>query len=178
MKRILEPEVMQTIEEVEAFDKIATKVGWALHNPVVKLFLSMIEAKHQSISVLDIGTGTASVPLKIIEKRKDLKIYGLDFSANMLKTALEKINPLISKNIILIQADAKRLPFKNHCFDAVISSNFFHHLASPLPVLEEINRVVKTDGLVLIRDMIRPPARFILNLLVWVVAYFIVMTQL
>lgn len=132
----------------------------------------MIEAKLQSISLLDIGTGTASVPLKIMEKRKDLKIYCLDFSANMLKTASEKINPLISKNIILIQADAKRLPFKNHCFDAVISSNFFHHLSSPFKVLEEINRVVRTDGLILIRDMLRPPAKLIVNLLVAVVSLF------
>lgn len=185
MKRILEPEVMQSLEEVMAFEKIVSKTGWVLHNPFVKLFLNLIEAKdqskHQLTSVLDIGTGTACIPLKIIEKQsmieakhqsRSMKIYGLDFSANMLKTALEKINPLISKNIILIQADAKRLPFKNHCFDAVISSNFFHHLSSPSPVLEEINRVVKTDGLILIRDLLRPPAKLILNLLVAIVSLF------
>lgn len=131
--------------------------------------------------MLDIGTGTASVPLKIIEKQsmieaklqsRTMKIYGLDFSANMLKAASAKVNPLISKNIILIQVDAKRLPFKNHCFDAVISANFFHHLSSPFKVLEEINRVVKTDGLILIRDMLRPPGKLIVNLLVAIVSLF------
>jgi ubiquinone/menaquinone biosynthesis C-methylase UbiE len=85
----------------------------------------------------------------------------------MLKVAEQNVTEAGFKDkIILLQADARNIPFENKFFDFVISTEMLHHLADPVPVLKEMKRVVKDTGTIIIRDLIRPPTEFILNLYV------------
>ena len=45
-----------------------------------------------------------------------------------------------------VQADAARLPFPDHCFDAVISNHSLEHMDALGSVLQEVGRVVRPDG--------------------------------
>ena len=49
-----------------------------------------------------------------------------------------------------VQADAEVAPFKDDCFDAVICSELLEHVADPIAVLQEINRVLRQHGTLLI----------------------------
>jgi ubiquinone/menaquinone biosynthesis C-methylase UbiE len=53
--------------------------------------------------------------------------------------------------------EARRLPFADGAFDLVISNSLLHHLADPTAVLDEVARVVRPGGRVLLRDLRRPP---------------------
>lgn len=44
-------------------------------------------------------------------------------------------------------ADGARLPFKEACFDAVVCLEVLEHVAEPTQVMQEISRVLKSDGL-------------------------------
>ena len=46
--------------------------------------------------------------------------------------------------------DGKKIPFQNNKFDSVISNQVFEHVFNPDQFLRELNRVLKTDGLLLI----------------------------
>jgi len=51
-------------------------------------------------------------------------------------------------------------------FEMVVSNSLVHHLPEPLPFFLEVSRVLKTNGAILIRDLIRPPHRETMNRLV------------
>lgn len=46
--------------------------------------------------------------------------------------------------------DGKKLPFENNSFDSIICSEVFEHVFNLDEVLNELNRVLKTDGVILI----------------------------
>jgi SAM-dependent methyltransferase len=48
-----------------------------------------------------------------------------------------------------VQASAESLPFKEDLFDGVICSEMLEHVMNPLPVLYEIRRVMKPNGVLL-----------------------------
>lgn len=62
--------------------------------------------------VLDLGSGTGFVSQNLLDKT--LKIFELDLALEMLQKNQQKTQK--------IQADFENLPFKNNCFDALISS--------------------------------------------------------
>jgi ubiquinone/menaquinone biosynthesis C-methylase UbiE len=53
-------------------------------------------------------------------------------------------------------ADANCLPFGNASFDLVLCNSVLHHLENPAALLNEIARVAKPDGAILLRDLRRP----------------------
>jgi ubiquinone/menaquinone biosynthesis C-methylase UbiE len=54
-------------------------------------------------------------------------------------------------------ADAKRIDFPDAHFDTVFSNTILHHVPDPEPFLKEARRVLKPGGVLLIRDLFRPP---------------------
>jgi len=57
------------------------------------------------------------------------------------------VNPLSGADVI---ADAHQLPFQDHTFDTVISDCLLEHCHSPHLVVQEIHRVLKPDGWVIL----------------------------
>jgi len=45
-----------------------------------------------------------------------------------------------------LQATAEKLPFKPHVFDAVFAGEILEHLSNPGEMLDEVKRVLKPDG--------------------------------
>ena len=60
------------------------------------------------------------------------------------------------ERIMLDHVDAKRLPYDDQSFSVVISNSIVHHIADPIVVLREANRVAAQDGLLFFRDLLRP----------------------
>ena len=58
--------------------------------------------------------------------------------------------------IRLERVDAKRLPYADGQFAAVMSNSIVHHMPQPREVLAEAVRVVRAGGLIFIRDLARP----------------------
>jgi ubiquinone/menaquinone biosynthesis C-methylase UbiE len=72
--------------------------------------------------ILDAGCGSGryTIPLK----EKGYEVVSYDFSRNMLKYLYEKSK----KNLVLVEGDIQKLPFKDNSFDAVILLDVLHHL--------------------------------------------------
>ncbi|MDI6779379.1 MAG: class I SAM-dependent methyltransferase [Bacteroidota bacterium] len=161
MERILEPEVMDTLEDVLEYDTMDfTEVNTLFAQRAIKL-LPMKGV------VLDVGTGTARIPLLMLEINPNLNIVTVDLSENMLEVARLNVKKAhLSKKITLQKIDAKKLPFEDNYFDAVVSNSLLHHISDPIPVFKEINRVTKKWGSIFIRDLIRPDSEEAVNVLV------------
>jgi ubiquinone/menaquinone biosynthesis C-methylase UbiE len=158
MQRVLEPEVMDTSEEAIEYDAMNfTEVNTAFAQRAIKL-------GPQSGLILDAGTGTARIPILICQQCPQLKIIGSDLSKNMLLIGSKNVEQAgLQKQISLELADSKQLPYQDGQFDMVISNSIVHHLPDPLPFFLEIKRVLKPNGAIFIRDLIRPDDEATMN---------------
>jgi len=151
IERILEPEVMDTWEDAVEYDSMDfTEVNTSFAQRAVEL-------GPPSGLVLDIGTGTARIPILILQRNTRLFIEALDASVNMLRLARLNIAKAgLEGRIILRLGDAKKLSNPGFSFDFVMSNSLVHHLPDPQPFFNEVKRVAKPTAGVLIRDLLRP----------------------
>lgn len=151
MKRILEPEVMDTREEAEAYDAMDhTAVNIAFVERVVELGANQGH-------FLDLGTGPAQIPIFLAQRCPKIQITGIDLSVNMLALGEQHVAEAgLADRVALECVDAKTLPYPDQSFEGVVSNSIIHHLPDPLTAFHEISRVVRPDGLILIRDLMRP----------------------
>lgn len=93
--------------------------------------------------ILDIGSGTGYY-LNLMCKR-GFNCIGVDLSENMLQQSKHMYPELVVQ-----LADARKLPFLDDSFDAVVSIETLRYFSERKPLLKEIFRVVKPGGLIFI----------------------------
>jgi ubiquinone/menaquinone biosynthesis C-methylase UbiE len=161
MNRILEPEVMDTWLEATAYDAMdfsAVNTGFAT---------DAIELDPYAIKILDVGTGTARIPILMCQQQPQYLITGIDLAQSMLILGQRNVAEAgLNQRIRLERADAKRMPYPDLEFDMLISNSLVHHLPDPLSFLMEVKRLLKPGGAISIRDLIRPEDDRIVNELV------------
>lgn len=154
-QRILEQEAMMSFEEVRAYDKLTLKYLTMLHNGFIE---TIINSSSDHGRFLEVGAGTGRISIGVAKYTENIELIGTDISDNMLMVAVNNANyEKVSDKIEYRFGDAKKLPFSDNYFDSVFCHNMLHHIPDPLVVVKEMNRVVKKDGAILIRDLIRLP---------------------
>lgn len=159
LKRILEPEVMDTQAEAIAYDDMD-------HREVNERFIADLLAAVETHSlpgpqseweVLDLGTGTARIPILLCQATEELRVFAVDLSIEMLDVA--RLNIELTSNterIMLGHCDAKQLEIDDNRFEMVISNSIVHHIPDPRPTFSEAVRVCKPQGILFFRDLMRP----------------------
>ncbi len=104
--------------------------------------------------ILDIaaGTGTSSVALQ----RNGARVVAVDFSAGMIAEGRKR-----HRNIEFVQADAEQLPFGDNEFDAVAISFGLRNINNPRTALEEMYRVLKPGGRLVVCEFSKPPVAIV-----------------
>jgi ubiquinone/menaquinone biosynthesis C-methylase UbiE len=161
MDRILEPEVMDTWQEATAYDAMDFDV-------VNSAFATdAIALDPDAVKILDVGTGTARIPILMCQQRPQYLITAIDLAQSMSIVGRRNIEEAgLIQQIRLDRVDAKRMPYPDLEFDMVISNSLVHHLPDSLSFFQEIKRLVKPNGAILIRDLIRPNDDLLVNDLV------------
>ena len=95
-------------------------------------------------NVLDVGTGTGEIPLRICHAVSRLE--AVDASREMIAVARDNAKLRGARNVTFSVHNSYNLPFRDGTFDAVIVSNLLHIVEHPADVLAEARRVLKTDG--------------------------------
>jgi ubiquinone/menaquinone biosynthesis C-methylase UbiE len=84
-------------------------------------------------------------------------MVAVDLAEHMLRLAGENVRRAgLAERIRLERCDAKRLPFADGAFAAVMSNSIVHHIPEPAAVLAEVLRVLRPEGDLFIRDLLRP----------------------
>jgi ubiquinone/menaquinone biosynthesis C-methylase UbiE len=160
ISRILEPELMDSPEdarEYDAMDHAAVNSQFVTDLLTALTDSSLQRLVQGTLNVLDLGAGTAQIPIELARRVPTLHVTALDAAESML--ALARKNVLVAgvpDRIELVGADAKQLPFESASFPAVISNSILHHIADPRAVLAEAIRVAAPGGLLFHRDLARP----------------------
>lgn len=96
--------------------------------------------------VLECACGTGSISWYIADRCRQLT--ATDYSEGMLKQA--KKNLASKDNVTLAQVDITHLPYGDQSFDAVVAGNVIHLLPDPQQAMEELLRVCKEGGKVIL----------------------------
>ncbi|MEA3297248.1 MAG: bifunctional demethylmenaquinone methyltransferase/2-methoxy-6-polyprenyl-1,4-benzoquinol methylase UbiE [candidate division Zixibacteria bacterium] len=116
-----------------------------------------------NLDVLDLATGTADVLLTLCRKSDCIANgVGVDMAGRMLQGALVKVvSCRMQKKLAFVRADASRLPFASASFDVVTIAFGIRNFISVQETLQEIHRVLATDGRLLILEFSLPSNRLI-----------------
>jgi ubiquinone/menaquinone biosynthesis C-methylase UbiE len=135
MRHVYDEEVMNDHDFNRAFDVI-TYVTPFVYAGVSK------RIKAKSGTVLDIGSGTDALGRMLVDK--GFNVFSVDMSRDMMSFGDARCKH--------VQADALRLPFRDGQFDVVVSNWTLHHIADVPGFFEELNRVCKAAGEIIIAD--------------------------
>jgi len=106
--------------------------------------------------ILDIATGTGDFALALL-KLKPKEIVGVDISEGMLSVGNLKMKRKKVDNIIkLLVGDSESLPFDDNSFDAITVAFGVRNFENLQKGLQEMRRVLKPDGKVVILEFSKP----------------------
>jgi len=153
IQRQPEPEVMNDPTEARAY---AAADFTQVNQVFVERLLELVGPR-PAATALDLGTGPADIPLRVVAVRPRWRVVAVDASRPMLEwahQAVQKAGRLAA--VGLVMADAKDLPFAPRSFDVIFSNSILHHITATERLWREIERLGRPGATVLIRDLARP----------------------
>lgn len=161
LPRVLEPEVMDTPDDARDYDAMD-------HSAVNSVFAADFLARWDGAGmVLDLGTGTAQIPIELCRRHPSIFVVAVDLADEMLALARRNVERAgFAERIRLEHLDAKWLPYHPGAFGAVISNSIIHHIPDPASTFAGMHAVCAAGGLLFVRDLIRPPDKATLRRLV------------
>ena len=137
-----------------SFHKYAERIG------LYKKFGCDIEKEREFIlekasplsgDILEIGTGKGYMAITLA--RMGLNFTTVDISSEEQEFARQNIKHLNLEGFVDFKiGDAAALNFKNDSFDIVLSVNTLHHLKNPFKVIDEMLRLLKPGGRIVLSD--------------------------
>ncbi|MEK6790480.1 MAG: class I SAM-dependent methyltransferase [Deltaproteobacteria bacterium] len=114
--------------------------------PRIKHAITYMDIKPGDL-ILDVGVGTG---LSFMVFPRHCRVVGIDLSQEMLRKAKEKIRENRLDHIKLLSMDAMRTGFRDNTFDKVFISHVVSVVPDPYRLMEEVQRVCKKGGQVVI----------------------------
>ena len=152
MKRVLEPEIMDGLEQAQAY----AQADFSSENQAfVDHFVSLYPECTEGF-VLDLGCGPADIPIRLVQKQPSLQVLGIDASVPMLdlgRVAIE--NAGLTERITLECQRIQEVKLQERA-DAVISNSLVHHIPNALQFWYAVKILAKPGAPVLVMDLLRP----------------------
>ena len=155
---VMGDDMLAALTEIEYVNRFLGGTRATLH--ALKHYLP--DAGHGALSLLDIGTGAADIPIAIAQWARsrglDMHISAVDFNPSIC--ALARHNTMAYPEITIQEADVFALPFDPEAFDIVHSAMFLHHF--PQAGAADILRIMYAccRQAVIINDLHRHPLAF------------------
>ncbi len=141
-------------ERIKGF--IPSEEQWFLGIPLARS-LELVPAP----LVLDVATGTGRLPRALLRQPSfEGRIIGLDLSRGMLRQAVRRTAQFANRLTFICQG-ASSLPFLDNTFDAVTCLEALEFTPDPHHVLEELVRVLRPGGVLLLTNRVGSDARFL-----------------
>ena len=142
-----------------SWNKFIYKIGSPIYDKFFNsgIFLNARKQIFQSITfdnqqkILFVGVGTGA-DLELIDY-SDLDITAIDYSPDMLGKAKTKFK---GSTIKFLEMDAQNMDFENESFDYIVASLILSVVPDANKCFQEITRVLKYEGKIIIFDKFAP----------------------
>ena len=143
---------------------------WDLYAPIYELAMRSDKKVYQFMydriperirgkEVLEIATGPGLLAKHVASAASSM--IATDYSDGMIAEAKKGDYP---QNLKFEVADAAALPYEDDSFDVVLNANALHVMPQPEKALQEIDRVLRKDGLLIAPNFVEHKAGFISRL--------------
>lgn len=131
-----------------------------LFQPSYRMFLRELQAWRgdfgEPFDLLDIGCGTGTFDAMLAGSTLPARVVGLDYAEAMCRVASQKAHAAeVHDCVRYVNADSQHLPFADGSFDVVTCSNSFHHYPHQQLVVQEMRRVLRPGGRLMLIDGFR-----------------------
>ena len=117
---------------------------------------------------LEIGPGPGYLGLEWLKNTQGTTLKGLDISADMISIAERNAEEYgLSERVEYAHSSGDKMPFDDEKFDAVFTNGSLHEWSDPENTFNEIWRVLKKGGRVLILDL-RRDMFFLIKWFLWI----------
>jgi len=101
--------------------------------------------------ILEIATGKGHFALTLA--KRGYSFISIDISKQEQEIAMLNLRYFgLEKQVVLKIEDARSLSFPDQSFNTIFSINVFHHLEKPMMVLDELIRLLRHNGKVVLSD--------------------------
>ena len=144
----------------DQYDLINNLLTFGLHNKWKSEIVEIAKKKNPR-KILDMATGTADIAI-MLSHIKSCEIIGLDISSKMIEIGKTKIKRLnLYKRISLDIGDAENIKYADNSFDIVTVGYGVRNFENLNKGLNEIYRVLKKNGTLIILETSLPKNIFI-----------------
>ncbi|MEA2946720.1 MAG: hypothetical protein QOI40_2050 [Alphaproteobacteria bacterium] len=103
-------------------------------------------------TILDVACGPGIITAALAEKARE--VVAFDLTPEMLEHARRRCENAGLTNVTFREGSATDLPFATSSFDAVVSRLAIHHFTEPRRVFDEMFRVLRPDGTLVVADVV------------------------
>lgn len=155
MKRIIEPELMEEMEQAQAYADADFEEP---HRRVLELFDIEFPGTKISGRILDLGCGPGDITFRFAKRFPDASVTGIDGSSAMIKLADErKIREKeTADNIRFIKGSIPEASIPAVRYDLILSNSLLHHLHQPDVLWNTILKYASGGTKIFVVDLYRP----------------------
>ena len=129
--------------------------------------VAKLAPEQKEVKLLEAGVGTGK---NIAYYPPDVEAYAIDFSKKMLEEARHRAEKL-EADVQLTEMDIQNLDFADNYFDLIVTSCVFCSVPDPVEGLQELKRVIKPEGKIIMLEHMRSnkePLGYLMDGLNWV----------
>lgn len=154
MRRIVEPELMEDLEQAIAYDRADFSES---HGRRVQLFRDRY-ARNVAGLVLDLGCGSGDVLERFAGRLPNAAFVAVDGSAAMLDLARKRIAraPAIAKRIRFVEAVIPSASIPRERYDVIMSHSLLHHVHRPEVLWQTVCELAVPATYIFVADLRRP----------------------
>jgi len=156
MKRVVEPELMNDVQQALAY---ASANFEEPHSRYVQSFKEIYPDITGKKRVLDLGCGPGDITIRFAAVYPDFIFYAVDGSPAMLKyakIALDKSPDPIKERIFFIEGYIPEVDLPHANYDIIMATSFLHQLHNPQVLWQTIQKYSQKGTIVFITDLYRP----------------------
>jgi ubiquinone/menaquinone biosynthesis C-methylase UbiE len=157
MKRIPEPELMDDLDQAEAY----ANADFEESN---NLFLELFKEKFPQLKsgqVLDLGCGPGDIMIRFAQAFPEMSFHGVDGSEEMMAYGqkIAQDDASLNGRIKFIKGFIPGVQLPLEKYDVIISNSLLHHLHQPQFFWQAVNTFSKPGTAIMVMDLRRPASR-------------------
>lgn len=118
--------------------------------------LPWIEPLHEDMVVLDVACGAGHAAESVAPRVR--QVVGIDLTRALLELGAQRLTESGVCNVSFQEGDAEALPLVDGSFDLVFCRGSMHHFADPKRAIDEMVRVCRPGGRLVLVDLVPPDA--------------------
>jgi len=106
--------------------------------------------------ILDVGSGFGAISIELAKAFPGSKIIGIDLSKPLIELSKELAEKELDWDTPeFVEADVMQIPFEDASFDLLINAYMLHVVENPVKMSNEMRRVCKPEGIIMMTDLRR-----------------------